>query len=147
VGAVAALDAALIEARKSFDKIVKDSENPHFRSKYAGLSSVLEAVTPGLCAEGLSIGSVTRQVDGAWVLTTTLSHVGGGWRYTDFPISDLSPQKFGSAQTYGMRYGTNALLHLAAEDDDDAEGATPGKAWTPKGSTQDPAASAARPLF
>lgn len=151
VADVAALDAALIKARANFAKIVKDSENPHFRSKYAGLSSVLEAVMPALTAEGLSISSCTVLDQGNCKLTTTLSHVGGGWRISEFPIADLSPQKLGSAQSYGMRYGTSALLHIAAEDeDDDAETATRGKSWSPKAAA--PAAPTApapagRPLF
>ena len=152
VAAVAALDAALIRARANFAKVVKDSENPHFRSKYAGLSSVLEAVMPALAAEGLNISSCTVLDHGACKLTTTLSHVGGGWRISEFPIADLSPQKLGSAQSYGMRYGTSALLHIAAEDeDDDAEIATRGKSWSPKANADvasAPApAPAGRPLF
>jgi hypothetical protein len=146
VAAVAALDAALIKARAHFSPILKNSLNPHFKSKYADLSTVLDAVTPGLCAEGLSISSTTVKDGGDWVLTTTLSHVGGGYRYTDFPIAELAPQKFGSAQSYGMRYGTNALLHLAAEADDDGEVATASKAWAPKTEAA-PAAASPRNLF
>ena len=148
VAAVAALDAALIKARGSFAKVVKDSENPHFRSKYAGLSNVLEAVMPALAAEGLNISSCTVLDHGACKLTTTLSHVGGGWRISEFPIADLSPQKLGSAQSYGMRYGTSALLHIAAEDeDDDGEAATARKAWAPKTAAPAAPAAASRPLF
>jgi len=148
VAAVAALDAALCRARGSFSKVVKNSENPHFRSKYAGLSSVLEAVMPALAAEGLNISSCTVLDGGACKLTTTLSHVSGGWRISEFPIADLSPQKLGSAQSYGMRYGTSALLHIAAEDeDDDGEAATAGKAWAPKTAAPATPAPAGRPLF
>jgi hypothetical protein len=49
-----------------------------------------------------------------------------------------------------MRYGVSALLSLAAEEDDDGNAATPGKAWAPKAEAGTaPAAppAAARPLF
>jgi hypothetical protein len=47
-----------------------------------------------------------------------------------------------------MRYGTSALLHIAAEDeDDDGNAATPGKAWAPKAEAAAAAPAAARPLF
>jgi hypothetical protein len=146
IGAVAALDAAVIRARGNFAPVLKTGNNPAFKSRYAPLDSVLEAVMPALSAEGLSISSGLVEENGAWRVLTTLSHVSGGWRVSRFPIGDLAPQKVGSALTYSMRYGVSALLSLAAEEDDDGNAATPGKAWTPK--TEAAATpAAARPLF
>ena len=150
IGAIVALDAAVIRARANFAPVLKTGNNPAFRSKYAPLDAVLEAVLPALSAEGLSISSGLVEEDGNWRVLTTLSHVGGGWRVSRFPIGDLAPQKVGSALTYSMRYGVSALLSLAAEEDDDGNPATPGKAWAPKteaGAAPAAPPAAARPLF
>ena len=152
LAAVAALDAAVIKARGNFAPVLKTGNNPAFRSKYAPLDSVLEAVLPALSAEGLSISSGLVEEAGAWRVLTTLSHVGGGWRVSRFPVADLAPQKVGSALTYAMRYGVSALLSLAAEEDDDGNAASQGKAWSPKANADVASAPAApapagRPLF
>lgn len=147
VAAVAALDAALCRARGSFSPILKNSSNPHFHSKYANLDTVLDAVMPALSAEGLSISSGLVEDGGTWRVLTTLSHVGGGWRVSRFPVTDTAPQKIGSAMTYAQRYGVSALLCVASEEDDDANAASPGKAWAPKAEAAAAAPAAARPLF
>ena len=149
IGAVASLDAAICRARANFAPVLKDSTNPAFRSKYAGLSSVLEAVMPALAAEGLTISSGLVEESGAWQVLTTLSHVGGGYRLSRFPIADLNPQRVGSALTYAQRYSITALLCVAGmdEEDDDGNLASAGKAWSPKTAAPAPAASAGRPLF
>jgi hypothetical protein len=39
------LAAALVKAQASMGAAVKDSKNPHYRSSYASLSAVIDAVT------------------------------------------------------------------------------------------------------
>ena len=148
LAALCALDAALVKARPNFAPILKGSANPHFHSKYATLDTVLDAVMPALCDQGLSISSAIVESGDKWRVLTTLSHVGGGWRVSTFPIGDLAPQKVGSALTYGQRYGICALLSVAGEEDDDANAAsTQGKAWAPKAEAAPAAAATPRNLF
>ena len=149
LAALCALDAALIKARGNFAPILKGNTNPAFKgSRYATLDVVLDAVMPALCDQGLSISSAIVESGDKWRVLTTLSHVGGGWRVSTFPIGDLAPQKVGSALTYGQRYGICALLSVAGEEDDDANAAsTQGKAWAPKAEAAPAAAATPRNLF
>ena len=46
---------ALIKAQKEMGKAVKNATNPHFRSNYADLKSVVEAVMPAFLANGFAV--------------------------------------------------------------------------------------------
>ena len=46
---------ALAAAQGKLRKAVKDSTNPHFRSRYADLESVIEAMREPFASEGLSV--------------------------------------------------------------------------------------------
>lgn len=134
IAAIAALDAALIKARSAFKPLVRTAQNPHFRNNYCPLEGVLEAVTPALTANGLSLSSNFALHGERLLFVTTLSHTGGGYRQSLFPVTDPSPQKAGATATYGTRYNVTALLGVASEDDDDgniASGAAAKKAGKP----------------
>lgn len=111
---------ALIAARTQFPALVKDSENPHFKSRYADLASVVDACTPALAKNGLAVLQTTRWADGALTLDSTLAHISGEWIASEYPVSaDYSrPQLIGAALTYSRRYSLMALTGLAPEDDD-----------------------------
>jgi len=103
--------------------VAKEATNPHFRSRYADLNTILAEVKPVLHKHGLYLlqpiegGEVfTRIVDaetGATVCESSLPLSGGG-----------TPQQRGSEITYYRRYTLQSLLALEAEDDD-ANAATP----------------------
>jgi hypothetical protein len=118
--------AALAKARASFKPVIKDSNNPFFKSKYADLAGVLDSVTPGLSSNGLAIFHTTDNANGALVLTTTLAHESGEWISGTYPIVPVKndPQGVGAAITYARRYAVSALLSVAAEDDDDGNHAS-----------------------
>ena len=46
---------ALIKAQKEMGKALKNATNPHFRSNYADLKSVVEAVMPAFLANGFAV--------------------------------------------------------------------------------------------
>lgn len=113
--------AAFLKAQQAFKDPRKDSTNPHFKSKFADLGNVLEAIREPLWANGITIRQEIR--DNA--VHTVLQHVDGGFVSSDCPIvcsKQNDPQAMGSAITYARRYSLMALCCLAP-DDDDGEGA------------------------
>jgi hypothetical protein len=67
------ISKALVAFGQSMPKVPKDKVNPHFKSKYASLSIMIEKATPILAANKLVI---VQQIDGD-ALTTTLLHESG----------------------------------------------------------------------
>jgi len=113
---------ALAAAQIKMGKAVKQSQNPHFRSKYADLGAVMDACLPALNEAGIALVQPTRTDDhGAHYVTTMLIHGESGEHLScDVPLilgkNDM--QGFGSAVTYARRYGLMAMAGIAPEDDD-----------------------------
>ena len=114
------LACALAKAQSAMRGAVKDSENPHFRSKYADLASVWEACRAALGENGLSIVQAPRTVEGGVEVETMLLHQSGEWisESLAIPVSKQDAQGFGSALTYCRRYGLSSIVGIAPEDDD-----------------------------
>jgi len=113
------LKAAICEFKKKDIAILKDKDNPFYKSKYADLSSILGAVEAELANEGLIITSGIKYHDTHLVLETTLEHKDSSEKITSiFPVFGTKPQELGSSVTYARRYNIQSLLNLAAEDDD-----------------------------
>jgi hypothetical protein len=117
---IAKLLPALIKARGDFPTLVKDSENPHFRSKYADLAAVVDACDGPLGKHDLAILQVPHWSDGALTLITTLCHTSGEWLRATYPVAaDVNrPQVTGAGMTYARRYCYMAIAGIAPEDDD-----------------------------
>jgi hypothetical protein len=121
------LNAALAIAQGAFKPIAKSGkadvrmrEGGSYTFRYSTLSDVLEGVQTALTASALA---VTHAVRGK-VLYSTLGHESGEERTTEFDLSKVDMVKiqvFGSALTYGQRYGTKLLCNLASDDDDDGQ--------------------------
>lgn len=133
------LATALVKARSEIAAIAKDAVNPHFKSRYASLDTIIETVMPILNGHGLTVvqGVVVPDTDAAgklvaFTLRTTLLHVSGESLSSDvvMPVAKSDPQGAGGALTYGRRYGLSALLALATDEDDDGNTASRGKATT-----------------
>jgi CTP synthase (UTP-ammonia lyase) len=112
---------ALAKAQTSMGKALKDSSNPHFKSKYADLSSVMNACLPALTANGISVTHSTEWSETEQQLVTTFTH-GASDTACSIAIPLLlgkrDMQGLGSAITYARRYGVMALAGIAPEDDD-----------------------------
>jgi len=52
---IAPFAKAFIAAQKATEAIKKASSNPHFKSRYADLASVVEAVVPALNEHGVGV--------------------------------------------------------------------------------------------
>ena len=110
---------ALAKAQAELKAASKDAENPHFKSKYADIASIIEALKP-LSKHGLAFAQFPETAEEGIIVSTLLMHTSGQWLRTDVPIpvSKADAQGYGSAITYGRRYGLQALCGLAADDDD-----------------------------
>ena len=122
---ISALAAALAKAQAAIRPAKKDSTNPHYKSKYADLASVMEACRDALAANDLSI--VQMPVDltpGYASLETVLLHKSGEWMSSvaSCRLGKDDAQGYGSAITYLRRYCLAAMLAIA-QDDDDGEAA------------------------
>lgn len=101
----------------------RSSFNPHFKSKYADLCTVLQTVRPTLAKHGIAITQATRvEDDGRVLLITRLS-----WCDEEivgyYPVTpqQQTPQGMGAALTYARRYALASLVGVAADDDLDGE--------------------------
>lgn len=119
-GERAPLAKAFITAQKAMDAVKKAATNPAFKTKYADLSEVVEAVVPALNNAGLGVLQ-NPAFDGEWVtVATTFLHEGGSAVTSTLRLkpSKTDPQGVGSAITYGRRYSLLAMTGAAPEDDD-----------------------------
>lgn len=113
-------DDALARAFSAIEAAKKDSENPHYRSKYADLASVTEAIKNPLTAEGFSWPQTIAMEDGLIIVTQWLRRKGVAIQSVlPMPIGDkATPQQIGSAITYARRYALSAMVGVAPDDDD-----------------------------
>lgn len=119
---------ALAAAQAEFNVVVKNKVNPHFRSKYADIEAIMQAVRPALNSHGLFLSqSVTTSTSDVSVETMITHESGEILRsgVTKIPVSGGGnlAQAFGSAITYARRYSLSAFLGVSADDDDDGNGA------------------------
>lgn len=111
--------AALAKALPELEAAKKAATNPHFKSKYADLGSVMEAIEP-VKEHGLWWRQVSHEREHGIAIETFYVHAEGelsaGTLYV--PADKNNPQAFGSAMTYARRYSLQAAFGLATEDDD-----------------------------
>jgi len=113
--------AAFVKAQKQFGKALKTSTNPHFRSKYADLSSCIDAVVGALNENGIGLMQRTYECKDGVLLETVFVHESGEVMECGLlhvPASKQDAMGFGSALTYARRYSILAATGLAPEDDD-----------------------------
>lgn len=112
--------AALAKAQLEMGKALKDANNPHFKSKYADLSSVVNACLAALNQNGICVFQPTVEEGGKQYVETVLGHVSGQTISCRVPLllgkNDM--QGYGSAVTYARRYGLMSMAGVAPEDDD-----------------------------
>jgi ERF superfamily len=118
-----ALAGALTKAKADFapvtrSKTVKVTTKTglSYTFSYAPLDTILDAVGPALMKNGLAF---VQLLDGG-DLVTMLIHESGASLEGRTPLPAMTDiQSFGSAVTYLRRYAIQALLGIAAEEDDD----------------------------
>ena len=131
------LATALAKAQGAMRFAIKDANNPFFKSKYADLSSVVEAIREALSGNGLSYMQHLHPSEKHEVcVETILLHASGQWiscGTLTVPVSKHDAQGFGSALTYARRYSLSAAVGVVADDDDgNAAAQAAPKAASPK---------------
>lgn len=106
----------ILDAKKEIGKATKNSTNPHFKSKYVDINSLIETVESVLLNKGLVLlqpienGKVYTRIVDAETKEMIESFI-------DLPIGG-TPQAMGSVITYYRRYTLQSLLSMQAQDDD-----------------------------
>lgn len=130
---------AMAKAQRDMKNAPLNKVNPHFRSKYADLAGIRDAVIPALSTHGIAVVQTFGATpDGGNAVFTRLLHVSGQWVESACavpPTPDM--QKMGSAITYARRYSLSAICGIAADEDDDGN-----EAVMPPPASAQPAATA-----
>jgi len=132
------LPAVLAKAQMELKKAIKSADNPYFKSKYAGLDEVIEACRNTLNKHGIAVTQTVEYtpectkhptdrdpitIPQQTVLVTTLLYGEQSIRSViplDYKRGDM--QAFGSALTYGKRYGLASICCCSTEDSLDDDG-------------------------
>lgn len=118
---------AFAKAQSEFPLVKKTDANPFFKSKYAGLPSILEVVLPVLHKNGLYL-TQSPITDGDRIgIKTMILHTESGESLEGTFTVNLAkndPQGAGSAITYCRRYALVSMLGLNVDEDDDGNHAS-----------------------
>ena len=111
---------AILNAKRKFQPLLKDKNNPFFKSKYADLAVLMDVVEGPLLDEDVVILQPTIVKPEAQYLRTRLVHVpSGDEEFGELKIPDnLDAQKTAATATYFKRVTLQALLGIPARDDD-----------------------------
>lgn len=107
----------LAKASLEIKVVPKESNNPHFKSKYADINAFLSEVKKPLLENGIMLmqpiagGKVTTVLQDCYSDTKIESSL-------DLPQTAVKAQDMGSYITYYRRYTLQSLLALEADDDD-----------------------------
>jgi hypothetical protein len=124
------LFAALVKAQAEMGNAPKDGKNPHFRSNYATLQSVVDTIKPVFGKHGLGYVQHFHEMDGGIGIETVILHESGQQLSNGIlrvPATKQDAQGYGSAITYGRRYSLQAAVGIAPEDDDGNAACAPAK--------------------
>ncbi len=125
------LAEALAAAQAEMGHAHFDSVNPHFRSKFASLPSVIDAAKP-LAAHGIAFIQHSRPQEKGVGIETVLYGYGEqiGTGVVPVPVDKSNAHGVGAAMTYAKRYSLSMALGIGADEDDDGNAAvaTPKKA-------------------
>lgn len=111
---------AFIKAQGEMGAAIKNASNPHLKSKYADLGSVMEAAMPALHANGFAVMQPSGGDERGLYVDTILLHESGE-TFTSrvyLVMGKQDMQALGSAQTYARRYGLMGMAGVVPEDDD-----------------------------
>ena len=128
------LAADLVAALSELRTLGQDGSNPHFKSRYLTLQTLIEGVRPILARHNLALLQPVT-ADGASVtVTTLLLHTSGAEFSSALTLTatgPATPQALGSLISYGRRYGAGSLLGIVSDADDDGNAASAPPATDP----------------
>ncbi len=111
---------ALVKAQGQMGGVVKGSNNPFFKSKYADLTSVLQVIKKPLADNGLSYVQFPISEQQRVGVVTRLMHISGEFLESGFTVNvdKNTAQSAGSAISYCRRYSLQSIFGIPAVDDD-----------------------------
>lgn len=114
------LAAAMAAAQSEMGAAIKGASNPFFKSKYADLGSVIEAIKPHFAANGLSYVQFPVSGESSVGVVTRLMHSSGEWLEQEYfiPLGKMDAQSVGSCLSYARRYSLQAIAGIPSADDD-----------------------------
>ena len=117
---IKSLAVAMCKAQGEMGVAHKDANNPFFKSKYADLSSVVDAVKLPFANNGLSYVQFPIEQADRVGIETILMHDSGEWLSGSFTVklSKQDAQGAGSAITYCRRYSLQSMSGVPSDDDD-----------------------------
>lgn len=112
---------ALLKAQSEMSNPKKGATNPFFKSKYADLNAIREAVIPTLNENGIIVLQPIVHVDGKNFVKTILLHESGELLESLTEIiynKQNDAQAQGSGISYARRYALQSFVCVGADDDD-----------------------------
>ena len=112
---------ALLKAQTEMSNPKKGATNPFFKSKYADLNSIREAVIPVLNANGISVLQPIVHTENKNFVKTILLHESGELMesLTEIVYNKVNDaQAQGSGISYARRYALQSFVCVGADDDD-----------------------------
>lgn len=112
--------AALSKAQAEMTGAKRSSKNPFFKSSYSDLAAVCEAISQPFADNGLSYIQSPEFSEQHIQVATRIMHSSGQWieGVVTLPPTKNDAQGYGSAITYGRRYGLQAMAGVPSVDDD-----------------------------
>lgn len=130
------ISEAFVKAQRDFGPALKTSTNPHFRSRYASLDAVVDAVIDALNKNGIALIQRNHPCDNGVIVSTIFLHESGERIKSGklhVPAVKHDAQGYGSALTYARRYSLMSACGIAPVDDDGEAASKP----APKSLVQD----------
>lgn len=106
--------------------ILKETDNPYFKSKYADLPTIWQAIKSLISEAGLVVYHTTDfdENGNEFVVTTLAGHADKLTSRTLVMLSNRKAQEYGSFLTYIRRYHLSSMLGLQVDNDDDGNAAS-----------------------
>jgi len=116
---------SLVKAQSEMTHAAFDQTNPHFKSKFASLKSVIDAIKPALNVNGIFFMQVSHPLDHGVGIETIFCKADEklSTGVVMVPVDKANAQGLGSALTYAKRYSLAMACGIAADVDDDGNGA------------------------
>ena len=122
------LSLALLKAQSEMSNPKKGATNPFFKSKYADLNAIREAVIPVLNENGITVLQPITHIEGKNFVKTILLHESGEMMESLTEIiynKTNDAQAQGSGISYARRYSLQSFVCVGADDDDGQKAVAP----------------------
>lgn len=124
-----AFSSDLVAALAELRTLQQDGANPHFKSRYMTLQTLIEGVRPILARHNLALLQPVTADACSVTVTTVILHASGAKFDSALTLTatgPATPQALGSLISYARRYGAGSLLGIVSDPDadDDANAAS-----------------------